>query len=196
LQRAIEELRSRGLDHQTAFREATREIAPELHEDEAQPSDEPWRDDDDASFESPEDEIAGQGTGFDDSGDDEPAERHLLLQRATDFFVGVDALFPEEDPQSAALMRPLYEGAGEAVGGLAQALSSRDQDALDRGLRVVQLKRALRGAAFARGAFFPLRSTLGKERFEELFSKLEQLAKDIVSEIGRVRSEHAGDESI
>ncbi len=39
----------------------------------------------------------------------------------------------------------------------------------DYGLRVVQLKRALRGAAFARGALFPLRSAMSAEQFDELF---------------------------
>ena len=89
----------------------------------------------------------------------------------------------------------LYQGAGDAMGGLAQALSDRDHDAEDYGLRIVQLKRALRGAAFARGALFPLRSTMSAEQFDELFRTLEQMETDIVSELGKVRSEHRGDES-
>src|SRR5207248_315082 len=52
----------------------------------------------------------------------------------------------------------------------------------------VQLKRALRGAAFARGALFPLRSTMSAERFDELFRTLQLLETDIVSELGKVRS--------
>jgi hypothetical protein len=58
----------------------------------------------------------------------------------------------------------------------------------------VQLKRALRGAAFARGALFPLRSTLSVEQFDELFSTLQQMETDIVSELGKVRSDHQGDD--
>jgi hypothetical protein len=197
LQRAIEELRSRGLDHKTAFQEAMREIVPELPEDEPEPPEEPWRDDDDqASFESLEDDIVEHGTGFDDDSDDEPAARHPLLQKATDFFVRLDTLFPEEDPSSASNVRSLSHGAAEAVGGLAQALSCPDEDGLDYGLRLVQLKRALRGVAFARGAVYPLRSTLGKDVSEELFGTLKELATDIASEIGRIRSEYAGDESL
>ena len=57
------------------------------------------------------------------------------------------------------------------MGGLAQALSHRDRDAEDHGLRVVQLKRALRGAAFARGALFPLRSAISVEHFDELSAR-------------------------
>jgi hypothetical protein len=76
------------------------------------------------------------------------------------------------------------------MGGLAQALSSRDPDAGDYGLRVVQLKRALRGAAFARGALFPLRSTLSVEQFDELFHTLQQMETALVSELGKLRSDH------
>ncbi len=75
-----------------------------------------------------------------------------------------------------------------------RALSDRDHDAEDYGLRVVQLKRALRGAAFARGALFPLRSTMSAEQFDELFRTLQQMETDIVSELGKVRSEHHGDD--
>ena len=67
-------------------------------------------------------------------------------------------------------------------------------DAEDYGLRIVQLKRALRGAAFARGALFPLRSTMSEEQFDELFRTLEQMETDIVSELGKVRCEHRGDD--
>jgi hypothetical protein len=57
---------------------------------------------------------------------------------------------------------------------------------------VVQLKRALRGAAFARGALFPLRTTISSERFDELYRTLGQMETDILCELGRVRSEHGG----
>ena len=196
LQRAIEELTSRGLDHKTAFEQAMREIVPELPQDDREPAEASSLEDDQDSFESLEDDIAGQGTRFDESDEDTPVERHPLLQKATDFYVGLDKLFPEGDPPLAPLVRTLYQGAGEAVGGLAQALSNPDEDALDQGLRLVQLKRALRGVAFARGAVFPLRSTLGKEQSDKLFATLEELASEIVSEIGKVRSKLAADDSI
>ena len=67
-------------------------------------------------------------------------------------------------------------------------------DTEDYGLRVVQLKRALRGAAFARGALFPLRSTMVQEQFDELFRTLKQMETDIVSELGKVRFEQRGDD--
>ena len=97
LERAIAELTSQGLDHMTAFEQAMREVVPQLHEDDVEASEEPWLDDDQDSFEPLEDDLAGQGTGFDESDDDAPAERHPLLQKATGFFVGLDKLFPEDD---------------------------------------------------------------------------------------------------
>lgn len=58
----------------------------------------------------------------------------------------------------------------------------------------VQLKRALRGVAFARGALFPLRSTMSKEQSDEFFRTLEQLETDIVSELDKLRSGYRGDD--
>ena len=43
--------------------------------------------------------------------------------------------------------------------------------------------------AFARGALFPLRSTISAEQFDELFRVLQQMETDIVSELGKVRAE-------
>ena len=61
-------------------------------------------------------------------------------------------------------------------------------------MQVTQLKRALRGAAFARAALFSLRPAVTAEQFDELSSTLGQLEQDIFHEIGRLRAEHqAGD---
>ena len=138
-------------------------------------------------------------SGFREADDDpfeaEEEERHPLLQRAMDLLVRFDSLFRDEDPRFAPSLGTLYQGAGDLMGGLAQALSHRDHDAEDYGLRVVQLKRALRGAAFARGALFPLRSTISAEQFDELFRTLQEMETDIVSELGKVRAERGGDDS-
>jgi hypothetical protein len=88
----------------------------------------------------------------------------------------------------------LYQGTGDVMAGLAQALSRHGHDAEDHGVRVGQLKRALRGAALARGALFRLRSTIGAERFDELFRMLQQTEKGIVSALGEVRYEQRGDD--
>jgi len=58
---------------------------------------------------------------------------------------------------------------------------------LDRGLATVQLKRALRGAAFALGALFPLRAdgTLDQAAFDELRATIEDLQTAIFAELIR-----------
>ena len=118
--------------------------------------------------ESPDYESVVEDAGFPEAGDDrfeaEPQERHPLLQKSMDLLLRLHTLFGDDDPRFARALATLHQGAGDAMGGLAQALSDRDDDAVDFGLRVVQLKRALRGAAFARGALFPLRSAMSRGR--------------------------------
>jgi hypothetical protein len=199
IKRAIDERRSRGLDDETALREALIDIVPDLPDDETERFDEPWRDDEHPPFgESLANEAAGEGAGFreadHDSFEAEEEERHPLLQKAMDLLERFDSLFHDEGPRFAPSLGTLYRGAGDAMGGLTQALSCRDRDADDYGPRIVQLKRALRGAAFARGALFPLRSTMSAEQFDELFRTLHQMETDIVSELGKVRSEYRGDD--
>jgi hypothetical protein len=59
----------------------------------------------------------------------------------------------------------------------------------DLGLSVVQLKRALRGAAFALGALVPLRAdgTLDQADFEELRATIQRLQSDIFAALSRFR---------
>ena len=198
MQCAIEERRSRGLDDETAF--GMRSGTSSRSTPTRKPNDSTSRG---ATTkhppfdESPADEAAGRAM-FEEADDDpfeaEEEERHPLLQQAMDLLMRLDSLFCDADPRFAPSLDTLYQGAGDAMGGLAQALSHRDHDADDYGLRVVQLKRALRGAAFARGALFPLRSAMSSAQFDELFSTLKQMETDIVSELGKVRSEHRGDD--
>ena len=57
------------------------------------------------------------------------------------------------------------------------------------GRATVQLKRALRGSAFATGALFPLRAAaqLMPDIFKELLASLKQIEKAILEELKRVR---------
>ncbi|TWT66879.1 hypothetical protein Pla123a_45770 [Posidoniimonas polymericola] len=76
--------------------------------------------------------------------------RDPLLERATELLLRLT----DEPPSGDGVAPDLLRHAAEVCGGLAQALSlpppyELDQD--ERGLIVVQLKRALRGAAFLRG---------------------------------------------
>jgi hypothetical protein len=134
------------------------------------------------------------GKRKDDPFEAEAEQRHPLLQKAMDLLLRLDRLFGDKDPRVVPALGTLFQGAGDAMGGLAQALGGRDHEPDDYGLRVVQLKRALRGAAFAKGALFPLRSTLSREQFGELFQTLQQMETEVVSELGKIRSEHPGDD--
>jgi hypothetical protein len=84
--------------------------------------------------------------------------------------------------------RSLLGATGEMLGGLAQALGGRDFEPLS-GLSLVQLKRALRGAAFALGMLFPLRADgfLGPAEFDELTATVQSLQDDIHAELTRLR---------
>jgi hypothetical protein len=48
--------------------------------------------------------------------------------------------------------------------------------------------------SLARGSLFPLRSTLSAEQFDELFRTLQQMETDMVSELGKLRSEFQEDD--
>jgi hypothetical protein len=197
LQRAIEEGRRRGLDDETALRGAMREVVPEVPDEEIEQSDEPWRDDEDSSFgKALAEEPAREGVGFREAGDNlfeaQEKKRHPLQQKAMDLLLRLDTVLPDGDQRSAPALGTLYQGAGDVMGGLAQALSDRGDDDDLYGLRVVQLKRALRGAACARGVLFPLRASMSREHFDELYETLGEMEKAIFSELGRVRSQHRG----
>jgi hypothetical protein len=199
MQRAVQERRSRGVDVETAFHYALQDAVPNVLDEETERSEGPWTGGEHAPFgESLEDEAEGEGAGFRDADDDrfeaEDDERHPLMQQAMALLERLDTLIRDEDPRFAASLGMLFQGAGDAMGGLAQALARRDQGAENYGLRIVQLKRALRGTAFARGALFPLRSTMSARQFDELFETLEQMETDIVSELGKARSEHRRDD--
>jgi hypothetical protein len=113
-----------------------------------------------------------------------------LLHRLHTVFRGAEARFTPS-------LHTLFQGAGDVMGGLAQALSRRgeEDDPDDYGLRVTQLKRALRGAAFARGALFPLRPAMSTEQFDELYGTLKRLEEDVFHELGRLRSERQANDS-
>jgi hypothetical protein len=204
MHRALEERRARGEEDEAAFEKALGELGLEVPGEEAGPADEPWHDEEPEPFAESEGEAipdeAGAGAS-DDEGDPfaaEEKERHPLLKRAMDVMMHLHTLFPDADERFGSSLRTLFQGAGDVMGGLAQALSGRgdDEDNPDEyGLRVTQLKRALRGAAFARGALFGLRAAVTDEQFAELHRTLEQMEQDIFQEISRLRSAHQSDDS-
>jgi hypothetical protein len=60
-----------------------------------------------------------------------------------------------------------------------------------RGLSIVQLKRAIRGAAFALGSLSPLKSEgiLDRSAHDELHATIDQMQTEIFAELTRLRRE-------
>jgi hypothetical protein len=201
VQRAIEEHLAEGDEIDAAFEAAMREEtaaglpqdpsdepsegwAEEFEEDEAE-DDEAWKE----SLTEPADEDEDED--FDFAG----RPRHPLQRRVMDLNLRLHDLLKAR-PQPASSHRDvLMRGAGDMLGGLAQALSGGEDWEPDCGLAVVQLKRALRGAAFALGALHPLRAdgTLDEPAFKELHATIEGLQTDVFAELCRFRQRGAGE---
>ena len=112
LQRAIEERRRRGLEEETAFRDAAGR-GTDLPDGEPDRFDEPWHDDVDSRFA----DSSADSTTREDAGiwqeDEEPFEveeepRHPLLQRAMDLLLRLDSIFPDSVPTFDRSMDTLY----------------------------------------------------------------------------------------
>jgi hypothetical protein len=190
MQRALEERRAAGEADDDAFENAMSDLGLDFPEDEAEP-DEEWQNEIDDRFA----ESLAMGDDSDaaepkseDPFTSEDEERHPLLAQATKFLAQLHVIFRGADARFGASLHTLFTGAGDMVGGLAQALSGHAEDPDDRGLRVVQLKRALRGAAFVHGALFSLRPAAAQQ-FEELIGTVKQLQSHITQELRRVRSD-------
>ena len=199
MQRAIEERRSRGEDDDEAFDHALDDLALETPGEESEEEDEPWTDDEPFDTDAAPGEIdSGEGDKAPNPFEAEDDERHPLLKRAMDLLHHLHTVFGDADPQFASSVRTLFQGAGDTMGGLAQALSrheDEEDDPDEYGLCLTQLKRALRGMAFSRGALFPLRPAVTAEQFGELQSTLKQMEQDIFHEISRVRSKHRAEDA-
>jgi hypothetical protein len=196
LGRAIEERRACGEEDESAFEAALSDLGLDAPDEGLEP-DEPWREDEQELFaEPPEDVLESAGPEDDDPFGAEE-DRHPLLQSAMGLLKRLHEVFRAAGPQFSPSLHTLFQGAGDAMGGLVQAVPrGEDEDDADTyGLRVTQLKRALRGAAFACGALYSLRSAATAEQFDELHGALRQLEKDIFQEIGRLRAEHRADEA-
>jgi hypothetical protein len=184
LQRALEERRSQGEEDEDAFENALGDLGLEVPDEESAPAEETgWEEAEPPDSEPDPDPFEAA------------RERHPLLRAAMGVLERLHALFHEtKEPRFAPALHTLFQGAGDVMGGLAQALPGRE-DSADHGLRITQLKRALRGAAFARGALFPLRSALTDEQFDEVRDTLGRVEESIFQEISRLRSELRGGDS-
>lgn len=115
-------------------------------------------------------------------------ERDPLLERATQLYMTLANLTDERDTEAIA---ELLRHAGELCGGLAQALPlppSYDFDLEERGHVAVQLKRALRGAAFLRGALIHLAYVSeSREPFDSIRGEVEAVQGEIIDCLRQTR---------
>lgn len=158
-------------------------------EEEPTEDDEPWRESLPPLPDDPSNDLAER-------------RQHPLQQRAMELMLRLHELLTPQTGAACGHADALAHGAGEIVGGLAQALAGRspfssDEDGpppfepLDRGLSVVQLKRALRGAAFALGALPPLKAEgiLDQPAVDELHAAIQALQADVFVELSRLRDQ-------
>ena len=170
--RAIEEHLANGEDIDEAVEAAMlEETAAGLPDEESEDESDDWREDlEDVDDEADEPWKESLPEGIRDDDDDEDGDfdgrpRHPLQQRAFDLIMRLHKLLGSgreerrqtDKTESGSHESVLLHGAGEIMGGLAQALGAVSEFEPILGLSVVQLKRAIRGAAFAQGALFPLR---------------------------------------
>jgi hypothetical protein len=211
--RLLDERLARGEEYDDAFEGAMRDAGLAVPGDEPgfedeEDDDAPWVDE---AFESVDEALADEeassagsvADSVDDSLPDEDPfdpdnpdpDRHPLLERASKFYLRLHKVFQEKPPGDAAREEPvpesvlhtLFEGAGNLCGGLAQALS-HPEEYDDRGLCIVQLKRALRGLAFARGALFNVpKSAMPDGEFDTLYGTLGEMEKEAFAELARRR---------
>jgi hypothetical protein len=209
--RLLDERLARGEDYDEAFEGALRDAGLAVPGDDPGSHDEDsgWLDENatDDEYEASTDdyEIAelcaaaesADGSEIDDEFDaDNPdPDRHPLLERASKFYLRLHELFHDHSPAGAAdekhvpesVLQSLFQGAGDLCGGLAQSLS-HPEEYDDRGLSIVQLKRSLRGLAFARGALFNVpKSAMPEGEFDSLYGTLEGIEKEVFAELARRR---------
>jgi hypothetical protein len=138
---------------------------------------ESWESDD----ESWRDEDAHAQSAWEPPNDTQrPADPEIVIA-ARSLLLDVMKQAPEA-PTASSFFNIAQQGMMDVLGGLAQATADPDcTDDIHRSLVIVQLKRALKAAGFARGAIFGLRSS---DQIEQAISKrwleeLDQLTNQI-----------------
>lgn len=120
--------------------------------------------------------------------DDDPAERHPLLLRVRRLTLEALKLPDRKNTRPGGPLDALVKGVMEMSGGMAQVFYDVDDDG-PYGLDLAQLKRALRGAAFARGAVFPARHArlLTERQFKRFAGEIDAIEEALQREVARVR---------
>ena len=166
--RRIADATAAGMSNEEAFNLALKQEGlgpPRLDNEFGNDQDdvEPWR----KSLESP---------AFDEQTDIESDQQHPTVQRAEKLLLEIMKL-DSKASRSDSFAMIATRGLIDVVGGLVQATCDRD----DRALTIVQLKRALKGHAFCRGAIFGLRASdqIDQTTSERFHGELEAILESI-----------------
>lgn len=130
-------------------------------------------------------------------------QRHPLQQTASNLRVRLHRWAEQIPTRTSHHIDTLLGAAGDICGGLAQAMCHTDGarncheseiGGLRRGLATVQLKRALRGTAFAVGTLYALRGDgqLTNGDFDDFHHWLKQLRNGITDELRSIREARGG----
>lgn len=118
---------------------------------------------------------------FDENSQQSLEEEHPVVEQARIFLDAAMNLAKDESHPSS-FVSVLTRASLEVFGGLVQATSSEDlSDITERALTITQLKRALTGHGFARGALFGLQdvNVISKVQADELHTQLESILTTI-----------------
>jgi hypothetical protein len=160
------------------------ELIEELNEASRAAVEEPWQE-----------SVPEAARDDDDKNVFERMQRHPLQRQATKLlmeFFDIAKRGDERSPNCDLLIR----NALEITGGLAQTLPlapTYEMDNGDAGLSLVQLKRALRGAAFVRGALFLLHSekTVTEDEFHRFMTEADAISTHITDLLRTIREAQA-----
>ena len=183
MSRRISEATAGGLSHEQALEMAMREegIPVPSAEDNELDDDHLASSFDEDQREHPESWAAEFSTEDWDVADvPRNRERHPAVVQAQDFVETLLAL--EKDiPKFGSFHDGAYAAALEIVGGLVQATHEIEHDRIKRALSITQLKRALKGHGFARGAVFAMHSAqqIDQPTSQQLHEQLEAVLRSI-----------------
>jgi hypothetical protein len=199
LERELDEQMILGVDAREALEAAIEEATLHLEQDSGEDAaDEIPLILSDSSESAASEETWREDCTSDEDGDEETWDerfRHPLHLRARELWMRLHDISKRADERSSNVSL-LMRSAGEIVGGFAQALPlppSYEMDDVAAGRSLVQLKRALRGAAFVAGALLLVLAdtTIDAEQFRPLHGEAEDLQKEIVELLRTIREMRA-----
>lgn len=129
------------------------------------------------------------------SNEDDESEMHPLLARAAGLLDEVMEL-PRKRRKSveSGYLDGMIRGLAELNGAMSQVFTSEPEDDTPYGLLLVQLKRALRGAAFFRGSLAPMQAEglISRKRFKKWSDIVVEIEQELQKELFETRRKLRG----